>query len=67
MPEAPREIGLGGELKRIESRIALMTQDENEISGQMKPNAKKREPYRRRGRHCVGNVHGMKKKGKMGR
>lgn len=44
-----------------------MAQDENEISGQMKPNAKKREPYRRRGRHCVGNVHGMKKKGKMGR
>lgn len=42
-----------------------MSQDENEIARQMKPNAKKWEGYWRRGKQCVGNVRGMKKE-KMG-
>lgn len=50
-------------MKRKESWIALMSQDENEISRQMKLKAKELERYRRRGlRQCVGNVHRMRKK-----
>lgn len=44
-----------------------MSQDEIEISRQMKPNAKKWERYQRIGRLCVENVRGMEKKLKMGR